>query len=134
MHSGKRPLEYRETTLEGMMMDYGFLLRIAESITAMDDNDLVMALETGHSIKPDPGLVATARRESDKARVRWESAKTRKDKRQGAEDLEFWTSRAAFLGSDKPLVAIVADESNVLKPTDRIQIGTITTPAPDDLD
>ncbi len=69
----------------------------------MDDNDLIMALEAGHSITPDPGLAATARKEADKARVRWESAKSRKAKREADEDMQFWQSKVAFLSAVKLL-------------------------------
>ncbi len=69
----------------------------------MDDIDLVMALEAGHAITTDPGLAVTARKEADKARVRWESAKTRKARREAAEDLEWWGNRVAFLSAVKLL-------------------------------
>jgi hypothetical protein len=40
-----------------------------------------------------------ARRNADAARITFNTAKTNKARRDAAEDLEFWTSKAAYLGA-----------------------------------
>jgi hypothetical protein len=80
LERGKRPFESREPTLEETTMK-ATLKAVQQNWQSFD--------------------LACARSNADDARVRCESATTDRTKREAAENLEFWTNRAAFLSSAK---------------------------------